>query len=335
MRSPLVALASACALVALAGDTRTDAQQSRAPRGTTSQYRPLDFDGDAKTDMVVIRNVGGDMTWYVRQSVDGEVIGRTWGFFSDVPVPGDYDGDGYWDFAVWRPTNGVFYICRSSDGAVQIVQFGQNGDDPRMVQDYDGDGRTDLVVTRRDAIAGVNTFYILGSAAGFSARVFGLSSMSDLPIRGDFDGDEKADLAVYRPEFSSPPNTFFVLRSTDGGLQARQFGSSSIDHVVQADFDGDFKTDYAVYRDNGPGQPAAWYWLESSTGTARGVEFGVSFLDLPTPGDFDGDNRTDVTVWRNVTPAFYYSLRTMLGFDATQFGQINDVPVAFPLLTRQ
>lgn len=332
MQRPLVALAAVCALVALAGaETRTNAQQSRTPRGATSQYRPLDFDGDARSDLVVVRNEAGDMTWYVLRSLDGEVTGRKWGFFSDVPVPGDYDGDGLWDYAVWRPTNGVFYVLRSSDNGVQIVQFGQNGDDPRIVQDFDGDGRTDLAVTR--ATGGVNTFYILQSTAGFTARVFGLGS--DLPIRGDFDADEVADLAVYRPASSSPPNTFFVLRSTDGGLQARQFGNSDTDHVVQADFDADFKTDYAVVRDNGPGQPAVWYWLESLTGLARGQEFGVSFLDLPTPGDFDGDNKTDVTVWRNLPSAFFYSLRSLSGFNATQFGQTNDVPVAFPLLTRQ
>lgn len=122
MQSPLVGFAAICALVALVGaETRTDAQQSRTPRGATSQYRPLDFDGDGKSDLVVVRNVAGDMTWYVLRSSDGVIIGLPWGFVEDRTVPGDYDGDGFWDYAVWRPTNGVFYVLRSSDGGVQIV----------------------------------------------------------------------------------------------------------------------------------------------------------------------------------------------------------------------
>jgi len=38
------------------------------------------------------------------------------GSLGDTPVPGDYDGDGKTDIAVWRPDSGVWYIQKSSDG---------------------------------------------------------------------------------------------------------------------------------------------------------------------------------------------------------------------------
>jgi len=41
-----------------------------------------------------------------------------------VPVPGDYDNDAKTDIAVWRPSDGNWWIQRSSDGGVTVTQWG-------------------------------------------------------------------------------------------------------------------------------------------------------------------------------------------------------------------
>ena len=277
----------------------------------------FDFNGDGKTDYSALQNVNGSMIWFNHTGANYTV--DNFGFYTDVSVPADYDGDGKWDLAVFRAESAgapaYFYYFGSRDNVLHVANWGVGGDSPRVVQDFDRDGRADFAVTRK--ANGYLYWYILLSAGGTRIEQFGLEN--DIPLRGDYDGDGRADLAVYRPNTGTPANAFFILKSSDGSVSGGTFGISTTDVVVPADFDGDRKTDLAVWRRT----TGVWYWLESSTGNYRAAQFG-STGDLPAPGDYDGDGKTDFAVWRpNQTSsesAYFYVFGSTSGFSTFAWG---------------
>ncbi|HXE15571.1 MAG TPA: hypothetical protein VN633_25855, partial [Bryobacteraceae bacterium] len=66
--------------------------------------------------------------WYVLASAAG-YSETQWGQLGDVPVPGDYDGDGHAEPAVFRPSDTVWYI-RPASAAPYQWQWGTPGDVP-------------------------------------------------------------------------------------------------------------------------------------------------------------------------------------------------------------
>ena len=225
---------------------------------------------------------------------------------------GDFDGDGNDDFAVFRPSSGVWYS--QNGNGFSASTFGTAAD-VVVSGDYDGDGKTDIAVFQNVNGAGIWNIR-RSSDGGVTSSQFGFST--DIPARGDFDGDGRADVAVYRPS----TGVWYVQKSDNTGFIIVRFGLNG-DKPLPVDMDGDGRDDIAVFRPS----EGNWYWLNSTDGKFGAVHFGLSG-DIPVRGDFDGDGKNDLTVFRPSTGIWYTLKSSDGGFRAIQFGLNADVPVA-------
>ena len=265
-------------------------------------------------DLAVWRPSSG--YWYVLGGPGSQQTFHQWGATGDVPVPGDFDGDGKTDFAIFRPSQGEWWIFKSSDSTYSPTNFGTSGDKP-VVADYDGDGRTDVAVFRADAQAGLGYWYVLRSSdAQVSNYQFGLNS--DVPAPGDFDGDGKADIAVFR----GSNTTFYTYRSSDLTVATTSFSTGGT--PIPADYDGDGKANYAVR--NG----ADWI-IMNAAGTSTTTTAWQQSGDIAVHNDYDGDGIVDISVWRDSNGTWYIRQSSKIGqqdeLRQVQWGMTGDIPV--------
>ncbi len=205
----------------------------------------------------------------------------------DVPLAGNFVGDGIAELAVFDRGSATFQISTAA-GPV-YVPFGIGTDQP-VVGDWDGDGVLNVGVRR----ASDRTFY-LSTPSGTVPVVMG--NRSDVPVAGDWDGDHLWNIGVRKAN-----SNVFRLRRGDGKSIPVRLGKAG-DLPVTGDWNGDGKTDLGVYDLT---KARFTLRLQDSNGLVwlTRISYGQPG-DLPVTGDWDGNGKTDLGVWHPSTAQFF------------------------------
>ncbi len=202
-----------------------------------------------------------------------------YGQAGDVPLVGDWDGDGIRTLGVWR--NGLVYLKDSnapSAPVTAVFAFGLPGDIP-LVGDWDGDGRESLGVFRPSAAR----FYLrnaLSTGPHDFNVLFGLTG--DLPIVGDWDGDGIDTPGVFRPT----ARRFYLTNQMCGCRATTHIAFAyglSMDMPVSGDWNADGRDSVGVFR------PAAGMFYLRNALSSGPIEISVRYGlngDRPLTGRF-------------------------------------------------
>ncbi|MGC2235657.1 MAG: VCBS repeat-containing protein [Pyrinomonadaceae bacterium] len=280
------------------------------------ETKAANFDNNPMPDLITWNSNAGDWRTTNATSFSNLII-KTFhwgaGSFGDVPAPGDFDGDGKTDYAVYRDSTGTWYINQSADNSWLVFNFGLPGD-ISVPSDYDGDSKTDIAVFRPS-----DGNWHLWFSETQQHHVIHFGASGDKPVAADYDGDGKTDVAVFRPS----EGNWYYFRSSDQNYNVIHWGIDT-DKPVPADYDGDGRADLAVFRSGD------WYILRSMNNSYNVFRWGVSG-DVPMAMYFNGNVNTETAtpyVYRPSNNIWYNYADPSQGIT---FGGNSFVPIYFGL----
>ncbi len=279
-----------------------------------------DFDGDHVTDFGLYRGLSpADSLWYAPGTGGIGPFQIYFGATSDIPVPGDYDGDGKTDAVIYRPSTGLWYGPRTGAAqiVIQTVVGGMAGDIP-IPGDYNGDGATDPAVWRPST----GQFFGTNTAGTLVVLNTSFGQPGDVPVPRDYDGDGTTDPGIYREDVTPEHYSLWYAVLSGGGVHQIYFGAPG-DIPVPADYNGDEKADSVIWR------PSTGLWYGPQTGAAAIVIQTILGQngDVPIPGYYDANLAVDPAYFRPST-GLWFSLLSGGGVSRIDgLGQAGDVAV--------
>ena len=241
--------------------------------------------------------------WLLRNSntAGSPDIILNFGQAGDLPVTGDWNGDGRTDIGVFR--NGTFFLAVLKTTTIKNCP----------------------------SCGPITSFDQLPS--------FSFGQAGDLPTAGDWDGDGIDDVGVFRPGavgtfLLRQPKTFFFQKKLITSITTISFNfGTNGDRPVAGNWNGgaistitDRVNTVGVFRPSAPGA----FFLGNNFANFADIFFNFGTTgDLPVAGDWNGDGVDGVGIFRPGNTSFFLSNSFVNSADTVfAFGQAGDLPVA-------
>ena len=208
-------------------DTSPNGAVTSFPLGTPNSSLPVvaNFQPNAPAEAGVFTIVNGQGVWSISTSTSG-LMTVDFGQAGDIPVPGNYDGLGYAEIAVYRPSLGEFLVLQPS-GSVETLNLGV-GSSPDLSSLVPTPGGYDNLAyfnaghaERTEAAVfdpKTGNFVILGPTGPYTVTGF---HAGDIPAPADYAGSGSTQPVVYRPstnQFIGTSGTVIATLGVSGDI---------------------------------------------------------------------------------------------------------------------
>lgn len=160
-----------------------------------------DFNGDGKTDLLLLNSdVGSVKVWQmdgVDVAANNYISGQSgW----EIALTADFNGDGRSDIALQNPTLGAIKIWQmaGTEVAASKTYTEQHGWNVDTAADLNGDGRSDLVLV--NAASGEIKLWQMNGTQVVAGKLYSGQQGFTLSSSADFNGDGNADLVLQSAE---------------------------------------------------------------------------------------------------------------------------------------